>query len=300
MSWPRFRVHEVSFVTAKELLDYINPISGGILSPREYVFRGQPDSNYGLTPAAHRQEGSITAAAYWGKRDITSIEQVEYEMILLFAFLQGCDRSGLSVPGDTEQARRFLSENIKHKDVIEWPLRDFYEMLAFSQHHGVPTCLLDWTRHPYIAAYFAAASALAPLTDEEDVVDGDLAIWALSLNCEGIEIVSPRGGVSPYLAAQSGVFTVSRVDFGDEFFIEKPVDEWSESLFGPQDPFSLQCFKLPKSEASGLLKGCADLGVTASTLFPGYEGIARNVRDWARARHKGAGPISDSIRYLLA
>ncbi|WP_116027690.1 FRG domain-containing protein [Alloalcanivorax xenomutans] len=300
MAKPRHEVQEIRCDTVQELFEYINPISGRILKPREYIFRGQPNAKLRLVPSAHRQEGNITAAAYWGKRDITPKEQIEYEKKLVSAFLEGCDRSGLTVPGDTESVRHLLSGGIGTEKVPEWPTREFHEVLAFSQHHGVPTCLLDWTRNPYVAAYFAAASALAPLTDEDESANGELAIWALSKNCNEIEVISPRGGVSPYLAAQSGVLTISRVSSAYEFFIEEAIDQRPDGLSGPESPFNLQCFKLPNAKAPDVLEGCATLGITASTLFPGYEGIARNVRDWARARHKGAGPINDSIRYLLA
>lgn len=38
---------------------------------------------------------------------------------------------------------------------------------------------------------------------------------------------------------------------------------------------------LPFSEAPDLLNLCSRFGVDGSTLFPGFHGVAKSVRDWA-------------------
>jgi hypothetical protein len=38
-------------------------------------------------------------------------------------------------------------------------LDDDWEFLAVAQHHGMPTRLMDWTRNPLVAAYFAVANS---------------------------------------------------------------------------------------------------------------------------------------------
>ena len=57
-----------------------------------------------------------------------------------------------------------------HGQIADAPTTDAkLEWLSLLQHYGGPTRLLDVTRSPYVAAYFAADKA----------GNGDCAVWAL-------------------------------------------------------------------------------------------------------------------------
>jgi FRG domain len=278
------------FETADELLRAIAPVPAletETPSP-DFVFRGHRLASWPLIPSAFRadrlQPTKSEALTHVSTSSLTGTneDQVFAELHLLKSFIEVCDRAAIPLPGDSYEFRRdWLNDQVGEVQAAyrfpdKWPWPNHLPLLAFAQHHGIPTRLLDWTRSATVAAYFAAAGHVHRSEPEE------LAIWALNLELihiyNRIVVVPMPGANSARLGAQRGLFTLARFPAPRGEMVDLQRASLVDALTSPDEGVSrtrpLWKLTLPHSEALRLLYLCQLNGVDAATVYPDAAGAA--------------------------
>ena len=140
-----------------------------------------------------------------------------------------------------------------------------WEWLAIAQHHGLPTRLLDWTRNPLVALYFAIVeesqfdSAIYTCIDAPFV---DLSKVSSPFDQETVARFVPSH-ITPRITAQAGVFTVH----------SKPTE--------PFEADSVSKVIIPNFLRKEFKQMLHTYGIHRATLFPGLDGVAKNI-EWLR------------------
>lgn len=153
---------------------------------RSWAFRGQRDESWKLLPKAGRDE-------YKSK------------------FQKGINETTIFASW-----KRYAVNFLDQRPTDEW------DWMVLAQHHGLATRLLDWTKNPLNAAYFAVSgrngrngAIFAFEVKTSHAVPKDVGPF----DVKGLNVYYPRG-LSPRIVSQRGIFTVT----------DKPSDPLEEIL----------------------------------------------------------------------
>ncbi|MBA1232738.1 FRG domain-containing protein [Pseudomonas viridiflava] len=196
-----------------------------------------------------------------------------------------------------------------------WLPDDMLEAAALAQHYGIPTRLLDWSYNPSVAAFFATLPKLEG-SDSGFKKDGRFCVWGLNTEAVGtfhmfheaaklhpmslpfpefpLKLVTPPYDGNPNLAAQQGLFThwasqpgsinsvMSESPYNasrSDLCLEKQIEEFSKKLQFHGISNMLLKVTLPNAEAEKVARYLRDQGYGPSRLFPGYDGVTREINE---------------------
>lgn len=225
---------------------------------RGLVYRGQADSEWLLESSLLRQVK---------KRLSRVLEKEESANISQLAGRRSEQYGGQIMQSFRTYLGQTVDKALSNED--EWLL---------GRHHGLYSPILDWTRSPYIAAFFAAADVVMNF---DRLSSGYFAVWSLSTSLfeehkqqhegsererafqtfEAAKLGNPRG-----IAQQGlGTFIYPDVDL---------VDLVSELSNEQATRDSLQCFRLPHSEAVSAVDHLYLMNIHFRSLYPDMDGLA--------------------------